>query len=540
MAAAMDQTGHKIFIGDLPADITQEELQVVFQTYGVVNNIVLLQQHAGVMHRCALLFYRDRQSGDDAISVLNGQYKIRENADRPIKVSWAREKGFGTPTTGMPGSIEPLKDADGYKLFVGNLPPDTNEEELRLVFSTYGQVNKIHVMGPAGGKGGQPTRVAAFVYYEACQSAEDGISVLHDKYKIRQDAESPIVVRWANPRMDQKGAGKGGCGGYDQAPAWAGGYNAAPAPASVPDPYGGYNQWGAGAGAGAGACAQDPKMRSPDGWKLFVGGLPNDIVEGELQSVFSSYGEVTKVHIMPASASGRVAAFVYYAAESAAEDSIKVLNNVYKIRVDAAEPIQVRWASEKGAGKGKGGFEAGKSQWAGNGAGGAGCGGGGAWAPWDSKGAGKVGMGWQPPQQQGWGNQPGNYGGFGGGGAWNGGDAKGAWNGGGKGFGKDPVSFEIEEQGKGDISETKLFVGNLPDDVTEDALKYIFGTYGTVKHVHIMTGKSRTGCACAFVELSTQQEADTAITTLHDQYEIKPGFGKFLVKRANAGRSTPY
>lgn len=513
--AAVDQTGHKIFIGDLPSDITQEELQVVFQTYGVVNNIVLLQQHAGVLHRCALLFYRDRQSGDDAISVLNGQYKIRENADRPIKVSWAREKGMTTP--GVPGSTEPLKDADGYKLFVGNLPHDTNEEELRLVFSTYGQVNKIHVMGPAGGKGGQPTRVASFVYYEACQSAEDAISVLHDKYKIRQDAESPIVVRWANPRMDQKGAGKGGCGGGYDPNAWGGGFQQPVAP----DPYG-FNQQQQWAPPGG----LDAKMRSPDGWKLFVGGLPNDIVEGELQSVFTSYGEVTKVHIMPASASGRVAAFVYYATESAAEDSIKVLNNVYKIRVDAAEPIQVRWASEKGP-------EAGKGQWPGNGA----CAAGG-WSTWDAKGAGKgpaPGMGWagqpQPPQQA-WGNQPANFGGFAQPGAWGGAGQGGAWNGGCKGFGKD--------QGKGDISETKLFVGNLPDDVTEDALKYIFGTYGTVKHVHIMTGKSRTGCACAFVELSTQQEADTAITTLHDQYEIKPGFGKFLVKRANAGRSTPY
>merc|ERR1719203_1139315 len=87
------------------------------------------------------------------------------------------------------------------------------------------------------------------------------------------------------------------------------------------------------------------------------------------------------------------------------------------------------------------------------------------------------------------------------------------------------------------VSETKLFVGNLPDDVSEDALQYVFGTYGKVEHVHIMTGKSKTGNACAFVEFAAAGDAETAILTLHDKYEIKPGAGPILVKKANQGNS---
>merc|ERR1711897_96597 len=109
-------------------------------------------------------------------------------------------------------------------------------------------------------------------------------------------------------------------------------------------------------------------------------------------------------------------------------------------------------------------------------------------------------------------------------------------------------SWGGKDSGKGskgggkDASDTKLFVGNLPDDVTEDALSYVFGTYGKVQNVHVMRGKSRTGAACAFVELSSPGEAETAIVTLNDKYEIKPGYGPIMVKKANSGgpRAKPY
>lgn len=33
-----------------------------------------------------------------------------------------------------------------YKLFVGNLPADISEEDMRTVFSTYGMVTDVHIM----------------------------------------------------------------------------------------------------------------------------------------------------------------------------------------------------------------------------------------------------------------------------------------------------------------------------------------------------------------------------------------------------------
>jgi cold-inducible RNA-binding protein len=62
----------------------------------------------------------------------------------------------------------------------------------------------------------------------------------------------------------------------------------------------------------------------------------------------------------------------------------------------------------------------------------------------------------------------------------------------------------------------KLYVGNLPFEVSETELQELFAQAGTVESVHLvrdqMTGRAR---GFAFVEMSTDSEAQKAITDLH-------------------------
>ena len=63
----------------------------------------------------------------------------------------------------------------------------------------------------------------------------------------------------------------------------------------------------------------------------------------------------------------------------------------------------------------------------------------------------------------------------------------------------------------------KLYVGNLPYDASEQDLQTIFAGAGTVETVNIVrdvaTGRAR---GFAFVEMATDEEAQTAIRTLAD------------------------
>lgn len=63
----------------------------------------------------------------------------------------------------------------------------------------------------------------------------------------------------------------------------------------------------------------------------------------------------------------------------------------------------------------------------------------------------------------------------------------------------------------------KLYVGNLPYETGETELQDLFAQAGTVETVRVMrdmaTGRAR---GFAFVEMSTDEEAQQAITQLHD------------------------
>jgi RNA recognition motif-containing protein len=61
-----------------------------------------------------------------------------------------------------------------------------------------------------------------------------------------------------------------------------------------------------------------------------------------------------------------------------------------------------------------------------------------------------------------------------------------------------------------------IFVGNLDFNVTEESIRSVFETHGTVEAVRLMTdrttGRSR---GFAFVEMTEPDQADRAISALH-------------------------
>src|SRR5215468_2415818 len=65
---------------------------------------------------------------------------------------------------------------------------------------------------------------------------------------------------------------------------------------------------------------------------------------------------------------------------------------------------------------------------------------------------------------------------------------------------------------------TKLYVGNVPYETTEEDLTELFAKAGNVASVKIMrdrdTGRPR---GFAFVEMATDQDARNAIAQIHDQ-----------------------
>lgn len=262
--------------------------------------------------------------------------------------------------------------------------------------------------------------------------------------------------------------------------------------------------------------------------KLFVGKLPPDVTEDEIRLIFNTYGRTTDVHLMDASkqqpGQGRVA-FVSYDSRTCAQTAMQVLNGVYRFREDARDPINVSVAKPRnGGGRGKASSrsrerERSRSRDGPGGAGGyydmmaqrGGCGGvDPRLAAYGAYGAYPFGFGGPPA----------------GGGGYPGFDPRGGPNmdkdrkGGGKGPHGPPGS--------------KIYVSNLPRDISRQALEMVFGVYGQVLDSYIMSGRSKTtGQSCAFVWYSNEREARTAIAAMDAGYEIRPGEGNIIVKEAH-------
>jgi len=478
--------GHKVFAGGLPDNISEQELRTVFATYGAVNHIHIMKPMEATGLRAAFIFYEDKAAGDDAIKVLDKIYKIRADASAAISVKWAIDKE-------SPGDRKIDKSETGHKLFVGSLPEDISEDEVTRVFSTYGQVNLVHLMSPNNVSGNK----AALVFYEKKESGEDAIQMLHDKYKIREDAAEPIRVQWGRDKQDIKGKGKGddnGKGGKgkgkDDGKSWQG------------------DSWGSSSGGDRwGSSGGDSWSGGGDRWSdNSRGGGGDRWADNSWQDRDrgSSWG-------------GR-------------DDSW---------RGDDRRDSRGGWSDDKGKGgksdnKGKSSSKGGGMEMCGDhirgvctrgdnckyshdSAGGKGDKG--------DKGGGKGDKGGDRGYDRGKGDKGGDRG-----------YDRGSDKGGDRGYdrdsgkgGKDKHRDEPSAQPSG-----RLYVANLPEDISDHALEYVFNNYGKVKNVHVITGKVVKGCVSAFVEYETTDDAETAVASLNDVYEIRPGFGPILVKFANA------
>jgi len=92
-----------------------------------------------------------------------------------------------------------------------------------------------------------------------------------------------------------------------------------------------------------------------------------------------------------------------------------------------------------------------------------------------------------------------------------------------------------KDLGRG-VPGKKLYVANLPPDITQEALEYVFKNYGRLEDVFIMSGRSDTGQSGAFIVYESASDAKTCLNAMSNGYEIRPGEGNILVKFADGDR----
>jgi CUG-BP- and ETR3-like factor len=161
----------KIFVGTLPKDMNDGELRQLFHPYGDIEEAIILKNAMGISKCCGFVRYKREEDAANAIKEMNCK-RIREN-ERPIQVRLAE--------------TEPK---ESWKLFIGSIPNDFDEEKLQEVFEPFGKLVLRHSDGSS--------RNAGFVRYVNKSDAKRAIASLNEVY-YPPHSKIPLVVRFAEP-----------------------------------------------------------------------------------------------------------------------------------------------------------------------------------------------------------------------------------------------------------------------------------------------------------------------------------------------------
>eukprot|EP00421_Protoceratium_reticulatum_P037347 CAMPEP_0168467818 /NCGR_PEP_ID=MMETSP0228-20121227/57386_1 /TAXON_ID=133427 /ORGANISM="Protoceratium reticulatum, Strain CCCM 535 (=CCMP 1889)" /LENGTH=441 /DNA_ID=CAMNT_0008483555 /DNA_START=63 /DNA_END=1385 /DNA_ORIENTATION=+ len=184
----------------------------------------------------------------------------------------------------------------GRKLFVGSLPHGIHDSTLRQEFSKYGTIEDVFVK-----QGCEATRQWAFITYTAPEEAQRAKEAT-DRLLQFPGCDRPCDVMVAKHQ-----------GMFGQDPV-AGGQSQAPQAAVAPVPVAHYaapyaTQYAvaypavgsmpavAYAGPPAAVVSQSYTDAAASAKKVFVGSLPDAITDAELRAEFSKYGEILDVHV---------------------------------------------------------------------------------------------------------------------------------------------------------------------------------------------------------------------------------------------------
>lgn len=81
-------------------------------------------------------------------------------------------------------------------------------------------------------------------------------------------------------------------------------------------------------------------------------------------------------------------------------------------------------------------------------------------------------------------------------------------------------------------SSIKLFVGQLPKDMKEDGIRNLFRDFVTVTDVCIIRNKlTKESRGCAFILVKGKEDADRAISLLHNKKILFPVFCFFFEEK---------
>uniref|UniRef100_A0A8C4W9A9 CUGBP Elav-like family member 1 n=1 Tax=Gopherus evgoodei TaxID=1825980 RepID=A0A8C4W9A9_9SAUR len=177
----------KMFVGQVPHSWCEKDLRELFEQYGAVYEINVLRdrsQNPPQSKGCCFVTFYTRKAALEAQNALHNM-KILPGMHHPIQMK--------------PADSEKNNAVEDRKLFIGMISKKCNENDIRVMFSSFGQIEECRILrGPDG-----LSRGCAFVTFTTRAMAQTAIKAMHQAQTM-EGCSSPIVVKFADTQKDKE------------------------------------------------------------------------------------------------------------------------------------------------------------------------------------------------------------------------------------------------------------------------------------------------------------------------------------------------
>nr|XP_023826712.1 CUGBP Elav-like family member 2 isoform X1 [Salvelinus alpinus] len=182
-----DHDSIKMFVGQIPRSWTETELKELFEPYGAVHQINILRDRTATPPQskgCCFVTFYTRKAALEA-----------QNALHNIKTL----TGMHHPIQMKPADSEKTNAVEDRKLFIGMVTKKYGENEVRMMFSAFGQIEECRILrGPDG-----LSRGCAFITFSTRAQAANAIKTMHHSQTM-EGCSSPMVCKFADTQRDKE------------------------------------------------------------------------------------------------------------------------------------------------------------------------------------------------------------------------------------------------------------------------------------------------------------------------------------------------
>ncbi|GLC63757.1 hypothetical protein PLESTF_000070800 [Pleodorina starrii] len=189
---------NKLYIGQMPRDITKEELEALLkaEVVGLEKIELMMDKETNQARGFGFLAFYNNAAATLALRKLSRpEFRLRGHQ---VQVMWA----------------DPKRDEIGTEkvrsIYVGNLPEHYTENDLRSIFAQYGNIDRVTLLYTPEDPG--KLRNYAFVNYTERSAAVRAVSEAEKENKKHTMGDKELIVHMAKPQAGRDDVGMGGMG----------------------------------------------------------------------------------------------------------------------------------------------------------------------------------------------------------------------------------------------------------------------------------------------------------------------------------------